>query len=53
MEMVTKATNIANNGLDDICCFFGTRTMVIDGVDKIVAVSIMKEINKTFWCQNC
>jgi len=28
---------------------FYTWVMVIHGVDKIVAVAIIKEINKTFW----
>jgi len=26
--------------------------MVIHGVDEIVAAAIIREINKTFWCQN-
>jgi len=33
--------------------FFDTLIMVIHGVDKIVAVAIMKEISKTFRYQNC
>jgi len=48
MKTVTKTTNIANNGLDHICIFLDTRTMVIHRVDKIVAVAITKEINTTF-----
>jgi len=27
--------------------------MVIHGIDKIVSVAIIKEMNKTFLCQNC
>jgi len=30
-----------------------TRTWVIHRVDKIVAMAIIEEINKTFLCQNC
>jgi len=30
-----------------------TRAVVIHGFDKIVAVAIIKKINKTFLCQNC
>jgi len=33
--------------------FFETRAMVSHGVDKIVAVAIVKETCKTFCCQNC
>jgi len=51
MKMVTKATNIANNGQGNI--IMHTRTMVILGVDNIVVIVIIEEINETFLSQIC
>jgi len=51
MKMVTKATNIANNGQGNI--IMHTRTMAIHGVDKIAAIVIIKRINETFLPQIC
>jgi len=48
MKTATMATNKANNEKGEYVLFLDTRTMEIHGVDNILPVAIIREINKPF-----